>query len=390
MRARGDEVHSITNTAKDLTQSLGDAALAYAARGWLVFPVHGIRDGVCTCGKPECSSPGKHPRTRKGFKDATTSAAKIQTWWNNWPDSNIGIATGKESGLLVLDVDPGGEDSLYELSEGEIPQTAQQETGRGTHYLFKYPDFEIRGSVRKWPGLDIRAEGGYIIAAPSLHLSGARYEWAQSPDALSPAPDWLLETLKPTKKTEEAQPEIITKGQRNDFLFRKGCSMRTQGACKANIAATLQRLNREQCSPPLDDAEIDKIVASARKYRPGMDSAKHRYLDWLKTPLCPADGTTAAILRVTIDHADKGGRNCYPPIELIAQESHFSVRTVKQCLSRATQAGWINRRWHKAPGQQHANYIYSIPSQILKQTGMPIGDPDQVHEVHRGGAPNAP
>ncbi len=71
------------------------AALAYAARGWSVFPVHSLRDGICTCGKPDCDSPGKHPRTKNGHKDASIDEQQIRAWWTQHPDANIGIPMRK-------------------------------------------------------------------------------------------------------------------------------------------------------------------------------------------------------------------------------------------------------------------------------------------------------
>lgn len=82
-------------------------ALDYAARGWAVVPLHGISEGRCTCGKPECRSAGKHPRISGGCHAATTDPETIEQWWRTYPDANIGIATGKVSGLIVVDVDAG-------------------------------------------------------------------------------------------------------------------------------------------------------------------------------------------------------------------------------------------------------------------------------------------
>jgi hypothetical protein len=111
------------------------AALAYAARGWPVFPCHGIRDGRCTCGKPECAHPGKHPLTRHGFKDATTDPQQIDRWWTDHPDANVAIATGASSDLIVLDLDPrhGGQLTLDELEAtyGRLPETVVSFTGGG-------------------------------------------------------------------------------------------------------------------------------------------------------------------------------------------------------------------------------------------------------------------
>ena len=84
-----------------------DHALRYAAGGRHVFPLHWPRDGVCSCGGPDCSSPAKHPLTPNGLNDATVNTETIRDWWTRWPDANIGIVTGQASGIVVVDVDAG-------------------------------------------------------------------------------------------------------------------------------------------------------------------------------------------------------------------------------------------------------------------------------------------
>ena len=81
-------------------------ALRYAAAGWLVLPVQSVVNGGCTCGGSGCSSPGKHPKTPRGFKDATKDAEQIMQWFFARSCPNLGIRTGLESGLVVLDIDP--------------------------------------------------------------------------------------------------------------------------------------------------------------------------------------------------------------------------------------------------------------------------------------------
>ena len=173
------------------------AALSYAARGWLVFPCHSIVDGHCTCSAGiECDQkPGKHPRTEHGHKDATTNVQVIQQWWRRWPTANIGIATGRGSNLAVLDVDPKHDGpqnlAILENRHGGMPFTVEVITGSGgQHYYFTYPStLHIPSSVSKLgAGLDIRGDGGYIIAPPSLHLSGRSYEWELSPPSRRASP----------------------------------------------------------------------------------------------------------------------------------------------------------------------------------------------------------
>src|SRR6516162_3079795 len=159
-----------------------DTALAYAARGWHVFPCHTPTTQGCSCTKrAACDDTGKHPRTQHGLKNATTDAAQIRKWWRMWPQANIGVAAGAVSGFVVLDVDSykGGTESLRDLEQSyrPLPETVQQLTGGGgVHYVFAHPGTPVRNRVETLgAGLDIRGDGGYIIAAPSLHTSGKQY-----------------------------------------------------------------------------------------------------------------------------------------------------------------------------------------------------------------------
>ena len=115
-------------------ESVIEAALRYITLGWKVFPLHSLRNGACTCGNPECTSPGKHPRTTHRLKDATTDPEQVHAWWEQWPDANIGIAPGAESGLVVVDVDPRHRGTLEAL--GDLPPTLTVRTGGGGWHLY--------------------------------------------------------------------------------------------------------------------------------------------------------------------------------------------------------------------------------------------------------------
>ena len=176
--------------------NLLDYALLYASFGWPVFPVHTPQSTGCSC-RRDCDRIGKHPRISTGRNGATTDTELIHKWWSAWPDANIGIATGMDSGLIVLDVD----DDL-ELP-GPLPDTAESQTGSGgRHLLYRRPNdsARYRTLVRFAPGLDSRADGGYIVAPPSLHASGHLYEWEVSsrPEdvSIADAPDWFVESIR--------------------------------------------------------------------------------------------------------------------------------------------------------------------------------------------------
>ena len=159
------------------------AALAYASKGWKVLPLYEpLPDGYCSCLKSECKHVGKHPRTSHGFKDATTDPVKIQEWWSSWPNANIGVATGSLSGIVVVDVDGdnGGFVTWNELKStlGDI-KTLTSNTGDGFHLFFICPeDIGLKSESNAiGNGIDIKAEGGYVVAPPSLHETGVRYTW---------------------------------------------------------------------------------------------------------------------------------------------------------------------------------------------------------------------
>ncbi len=218
-----------------MTESVHDsllpAALVYIQRfKWPVFPVHGINAaGGCTCGKADCKRPGKHPVGKlvpEGLKDASLDPAVVTEWWRQAPYANIGVPTGWVSGLAVLDVDSAkeGDDSLYDLERrfSPLPVTPQVLTGGGGfHYLFAHPGegIRIRNSVEGLgPGLDVRGDGGYIIAAPSRHVSGRTYEWELSrhikDTPLAPVPPWLLERIVFTPHPAPAPPTAASASAR--------------------------------------------------------------------------------------------------------------------------------------------------------------------------------
>lgn len=250
-----------------------DAALDYAAKGIPVFPV-----------VPR----GKNPLTAHGFKNATKDRKTLRAWWERSPAANIGIPTGHVSGVFVLDVDgEAGKQSLKNLESkfGALPTTLKIITGGGgEHYFFQLPpNLDVSNSAgRLGQGLDIRGNGGYVVAAPSLHASGQRYRKAEgSADKPAPAPQWLLgeinTTRKPSRPAKRANKprgtskplltlvEGIAEGERNDSITRIAGSLLRCHRCGLDPKVSYQLLlafNDARCKPPLSHEEVFSIVNS--------------------------------------------------------------------------------------------------------------------------------
>jgi putative DNA primase/helicase len=220
-----------------------------------------------------------------GVKGATDDFTTVVEWLLMQPEANWGIATGQGSGLVVLDIDPrhGGEESLLALTAqyGRLPETLEVLTGGGgRHLYFRYPDgVDVRNSAGALgPGLDIRGEGGYVVAPPSIHISGGIYQWddMSDPENDEPVdlPDWLLELISvppkaPSNGRQVPNGATVPQGQRNSWLISEAGKMRRAGMDEAGIAAALKTLNSTHCDPPLQDTEVERIAHSVCRYVPG-------------------------------------------------------------------------------------------------------------------------
>lgn len=163
--------------------------LKYRAFGWCVIPVK-FRQ--------------KTPLIPwKTFQTRCSSEAEIQTWLRQFPQANIGIVTGEVSNLVVLDVD--GEEGEQTLKKYTIPPTRAVKTARGVQYYFQHPGYLVHNFARKMPGLDLRGDGGFVVAPPSVHPSGHVYAWLNEGE-IAPLPDWLVELTRP--KPEPRPVEI--------------------------------------------------------------------------------------------------------------------------------------------------------------------------------------
>jgi Protein of unknown function (DUF3631)/Bifunctional DNA primase/polymerase, N-terminal/Primase C terminal 1 (PriCT-1) len=252
--------------------ALLESALAIAAAGWAVIPLHTPIDGGCDCRGPACASRGKHPRTKNGLSDATTDADQIRKWWNRWPDANIGAVV--PSGYVVVDVDVA--DLATVFAADETPPTATSRTGRGWHHIYRTP-VPVRPKVGVRTHVDLRGPGSYIVVPPSLHVSGVRYEWdIPIEDGIADAPAWIAEAARSHRLAGDRPDDVdnfIPEGQRNATLASLAGAMRRPGMAVAEIEVALLAVNAGRCQPPLPDHAVRKIAASVGRYPPGRGRA---------------------------------------------------------------------------------------------------------------------
>jgi hypothetical protein len=185
---------------------LGKFISWHLQQGFAVFPIHGIdAGGHCTCPRGgACERPGKHPFTAHGFKDASKDPGEIARMFDGRVDLNVGIATGEASGVVVIDIDGEAGEVSWRAMTGahEASPVAGGTTfltGKGRHLLFRYPGIPVKSRQRLagFEGVDVRADGGYIVAPPSMHHSGRQYRVDEASYRLGipHPPSWLMALL---------------------------------------------------------------------------------------------------------------------------------------------------------------------------------------------------
>lgn len=243
--------------------SAHDAALGYLSRGWSVIPIE---------------HRAKRPLVAwLEFEHRCASAREIEGWFARWPQANVGIVTGRVSGLVVIDVDAGhgGEASLSRLESehGRLPSTVEALTGGGgQHLYFAHPGGRVGNRVGLYHGLDLRGDGGCVVAPPSQHPSGRLYAWARgrSPDekALAPVPGWLLPDAHagraghPPEHWRRLASEGVEEGARNATLASLAGHLLWREVDPGVVMELLLAWNRARCRPPLEDAEVAGVVQS--------------------------------------------------------------------------------------------------------------------------------
>ena len=243
--------------------SLGAAALYYAGLGWPVFPlVPGEKIPLLS---------KKHGG--RGVLDATTDVKQVTAWWTAHPEANIGLATGRDSDLYVVDVDgDAGEESLQRY--GTLPVVPESSTGKGRHLVFSLPG-GTNTAGKLGPKIDTRGEGGYIVAPPSLHPSGRRYRWTVPPHkaAVLPLPAPLVDALSKVAGSIAGAPEArtsaievvmhgVAEGGRNQALTEYVGRLFAKGLRELEVLELARGVNATKFRPPLEGAEVEAVVNS--------------------------------------------------------------------------------------------------------------------------------
>jgi predicted P-loop ATPase len=238
-------------------------ALYYAKSGLAVFPL-----------KPK----SKMPIYPGGFKIATTDTGTITEWWTKHPSANIGIATGvKSGGMFVIDLDKDSDKGIdgyetltdWERDNGDLPDTANTITGRGGYHLLYKTNKTVKSRAGLYDGIDIRGDGGYIVAPPSIHNNGNEYQWEQTlaEYGISEANNTVFKFLKGTSETEQTEalmvPAEIRQGGRNDMMYRVACALQAKGLDDSTIIMAVKSENEKKCFPPLEEEELLKTIKSA-------------------------------------------------------------------------------------------------------------------------------
>lgn len=190
-------MNPITEAETSQTTQLLNPFLRYLALGWSVMPLQ--QGGKLPESRLLPTLPDETGTTKRTWKPYQTTAPTeeaVKKWWRN-PSLNVGIVTGHVSGIVVLDLD--SEEAIRSAYEQGLPQTPTATTGKGLHLYFKYPDAGIgnRANFARVEGFDLRGDGGYVVAPPSIHPSGKAYEWLIAPEDVAPGemPPWLQRLL---------------------------------------------------------------------------------------------------------------------------------------------------------------------------------------------------
>jgi len=245
----------MNNTNEKDNNNVLDAALRYRIFGFSVIPVG--RD--------------KKPLIEwKRYQTERATAEQIREWWKQYPEANVGIVTGAISNIVVVDVE-------YSGRIDDLPRTVMSKTGgSGSHHYYKYPGASVKNGVRIGNPVDkrdIRGDGGYVVAPPSIHASGDSYEWVVPPDntPFAEFPQWIIKPeppigILPKNSGHDWGRKLngVTEGERNNVateIAGKLLAHIPAGEWE-NLAWPLLCAWNEKNAPPLPTTELRSVFNS--------------------------------------------------------------------------------------------------------------------------------
>jgi hypothetical protein len=324
---------SIVPFSADSVRDHVAAALSYKERGWPVLPLN-----------------GKRPAIKGVVHSASLDDSFIKQRFAT--GCNVGIQTGKASGIVVVDVDPrnGGDATLSDLitDHGIMPETLQAITGGGGYHLFfNHPGVKLRGKLGD--GIDIKSDGGFIVAPPSVHPdTKERYQWRNS-YGIADMPQWMLEMLTAPPTAREATSEAIPEGRRNQTLFEIGTAMRQRGKTAQQIMTRLLEDNCLLCQPPLPDEEVHKIAESIAEQL-SSKSFKTRWQEAVMNDTGLSMYQRGILMGLSL-YMDADGKSCWPAMETMATRFHVGRYALSKAQEAGIERGWLKR--YRRPKQKH-------------------------------------
>jgi hypothetical protein len=367
-------------TEKPFTRSIFlKTALNFAQRGIPTFPLK-----------------GKEPLTRHGFKDATTDPRRVYLWGNRYPGANIGIPTGSISGIVVVDLDEETPEAMEIWNS--LPETVEAQTGRGLHRYYSIPKGARVRSRKLAPGLDLKADRGYVVVPPSVHPSGVQYKWVSCQTDISPLPEELIEPEPTPQGSRQRDPSTvgidtgpIFEGSRDNTLARIAGRLHDGTRSLDELAEELLKINAQRCEPALPDQQVLKVARSIHgrePCRPGRPKEVDEVIGVLsdywhsQTWKKMAKKSDARFARALIREGRKFGKRV--PTGLWVEKSFRQVaeilgvhrNTVTNLVKRGKASGWLRQDNAGRRGEKPGAFVLVDPRHFCDTDNhhLPFGD----------------
>lgn len=337
----------------------------FADLGCSVIPIDHPADAASHA---DPSNVGKTPTVAwKAFQTARPSDQHLSAWFGNGHHRNIGVITGAVSNLVVVDCDSA---EAVEWADAHLPRTPWRVlTSKGEHRGYRHPGVPVGNQVRIDTGdpaikIDVRGDGGYVVAPGSEHVSGARYEWIGEPPSIDALPvfdpEWLALMSPSGAAPTPTLPASVSEGSRNDTLFTEGCRLRRLGLDHPEILATLEAINVRRCRPPLSAQEVETISRSCEKY--GKRDAVEEAVEALNSRF----GIVSVGNKVVVmeNWPDGGIKELWPFEEfkklLVKERIETGPEGKRKTIPLAKT--WLEHR----SGRRHGRLVYAMPGAALQ------------------------